>query len=295
MAKCFIEDTTLTSIGDAIRAKTGGTDLMIPSAMPAAIEGIISGGGSGSYVWTKQGMSETVTEDTTGGTYTLTTPDTSRPSSEIEMCTAAPVYDSSKRQWNFDSTLGGYMKGTVSNEDSVLPPIGVGPWPSEIYVRITSEPNIWYLVTEFGVGDSSPYLKTMTYSKKFTADVDWAKKYLTDMNEDKYLVDGWSLDGYYYKRVISDPNRTSGGIDWAQSNITSEDDFHSVYYSNGIWVAGSFSGTGLYYSTDGKTWAQSNITSEDFYSVYYSNGIWVAGSSRSGLYYSESLLIDVDF
>ena len=104
MAKCFIEDATLTAIGDAIRAKTGGTDLMLPSAMPAAIEGIISGGGSGSYVWTKQGMSETVTEDTTGGTYTLTTPNTSRPSSEIEMCTAAPVYDSSKRQWNFDST-----------------------------------------------------------------------------------------------------------------------------------------------------------------------------------------------
>lgn len=54
MAKCFIEDTTLTSIGNAIRAKTGGTDLMLPSAMPAAIEGIVSGGGSGQYVWSKQ-------------------------------------------------------------------------------------------------------------------------------------------------------------------------------------------------------------------------------------------------
>ena len=54
MAKCFIEDATLTAIGNAIRAKTGGTDLMIPSAMPAAIEGIVSGGGSGQYVWSKQ-------------------------------------------------------------------------------------------------------------------------------------------------------------------------------------------------------------------------------------------------
>ena len=53
MAKCFIEDATLTAIGNAIRAKTGGTDLMIPSAMPAAIEGIVSSGGSGQYVWSK--------------------------------------------------------------------------------------------------------------------------------------------------------------------------------------------------------------------------------------------------
>ena len=54
MAKCFIQDSTLTAIGDAIRAKTGGTDLMLPSAMPAAIEGIVRGGGSGQYVWSKQ-------------------------------------------------------------------------------------------------------------------------------------------------------------------------------------------------------------------------------------------------
>ena len=53
MGKCFIQDSTLTSIADAIRAKTGSTDLMRPSAMPAAIEGIVSSGGSGKYVWSK--------------------------------------------------------------------------------------------------------------------------------------------------------------------------------------------------------------------------------------------------
>ena len=278
MAKCFIEDATLTAIGNAIRAKTGGTDLMIPSAMPAAIEGIIAGGGSGSYVWTKQGMSETVTEDTTGGTYTLTTSNDSRPSSEIEYTYTEPTYDSSKRQWVFaDSTVV-----TVVNSDDILPSIS-----GNIYCRVTSEPNVWYLVTSFNKGSSSPYPKNMAYSKKFTADVDGAKKYLTDINEDKYPVDGWSLDGYYYKRVISDPNRTGGGDVWNNSNISTYD-FYSIHYANGIWVAGAgyYSKRGLYYSTDGKTWTQSNVTSTTIYTVYYDNGIWVAGGSGNGLYYS---------
>jgi len=36
--------------------------------------------------------------------------------------------------------------------------------------------------------------------------------------------------------------------------------------NNDIWVA--CSNKGLYYSTDGKTWTQSNITDGYFYSVY---------------------------
>ena len=279
MAKCFIEDATLTAIGNAIRAKTGGTDLMIPSAMPAAIEGIIAGGGSGSYVWTKQGMSETVTEDTTGGTYTLTTSNDSRPSSEIEYTYTEPTYDSSKRQWVFaDSTVV-----TVVNSDDILPSIS-----GNIYCRVTSEPNVWYLVTSFNKGSSSPYMKNMAYNKKFTADVDWAKKYLTDTNEDKYPVDGWSLDGYYYKRVISDPNRIGGGDVWNNSNISTYD-FYFIHYANGIWVAGSTEG--LYYSTDGMTWTQSIVTSTTMYTAYYGNGIWVACSRGNGLYYSTDGMI----
>ena len=66
---------------------------------------------------------------------------------------------------------------------------------------------------------------------------------------------------------------------WRQSNVMS-DSFKSIYYANGIWIAGSEAG--LYYSTNGKAWTQSNITSGTFNSVYYTNGIWVAGSK--GLY-----------
>jgi hypothetical protein len=45
MAKVFIEETTLTAIGDAIRGKTGKTDLIDPANMSAEIAGIEAGGG----------------------------------------------------------------------------------------------------------------------------------------------------------------------------------------------------------------------------------------------------------
>lgn len=46
MAKVFIEETTLTAIGDAIRGKTGKTDLIDPANMSTEITNIPAGGGS---------------------------------------------------------------------------------------------------------------------------------------------------------------------------------------------------------------------------------------------------------
>ena len=49
MAKVFIEETTLTSIGDAIRDKAGTNELISPLDMPNAIINLPSGGGGGDY------------------------------------------------------------------------------------------------------------------------------------------------------------------------------------------------------------------------------------------------------
>lgn len=45
MSKVFIQESTLTAIGDAIREKTGKTDLIAPGNMPAEISNISGGGG----------------------------------------------------------------------------------------------------------------------------------------------------------------------------------------------------------------------------------------------------------
>lgn len=47
MAKALIDDSTLTGIANAIRAKTGSADTMLPSQMAAAISGISTGTGGG--------------------------------------------------------------------------------------------------------------------------------------------------------------------------------------------------------------------------------------------------------
>lgn len=44
MAKIFIEESTLSAIGDSIRAKTGKTDMIPPLQMPTEIESIKGGG-----------------------------------------------------------------------------------------------------------------------------------------------------------------------------------------------------------------------------------------------------------
>lgn len=46
MAKVFIEESNLTAIGEAIRSKTGKTDLLSPASMASEIESITTGGGS---------------------------------------------------------------------------------------------------------------------------------------------------------------------------------------------------------------------------------------------------------
>lgn len=45
MAKYFIQEETLTAIGDAIRSKTGGTETLTPAEMVTVIESIETGGG----------------------------------------------------------------------------------------------------------------------------------------------------------------------------------------------------------------------------------------------------------
>lgn len=48
MAKCFVDDTSLTSIAEAIRTKGGTTDqLVFPAGFISAIEAIEAGGGTG--------------------------------------------------------------------------------------------------------------------------------------------------------------------------------------------------------------------------------------------------------
>lgn len=55
MSKVFIEESTLTSIGNAIRSKTGETGLIAPLDMATAISNLATGGGELEYLQLTRG------------------------------------------------------------------------------------------------------------------------------------------------------------------------------------------------------------------------------------------------
>lgn len=61
MSKVFIQESTLTSIGNAIREKTGNTDLIAPGDMPTQILAIQTGGSGEGYIPTQADL--TITGD----------------------------------------------------------------------------------------------------------------------------------------------------------------------------------------------------------------------------------------
>lgn len=80
------------------------------------------------------------------------------------------------------------------------------------------------------------------------------------------------------------------GRNWSEGVQISNANIKTVFYGNGVWVAG---GNGLYYSTDGVEWASVTGMSSNktISAVYYANGIWVActdfESAPIGIYWSE--------
>ena len=55
MSKVFIEESTLTSIGDAIRSKTGEAGLIAPLDMATALSNLTTGGGELEYLQLTRG------------------------------------------------------------------------------------------------------------------------------------------------------------------------------------------------------------------------------------------------
>lgn len=58
-------------------------------------------------------------------------------------------------------------------------------------------------------------------------------------------------------------------------------------FANGIWVANGGEEAGIYYSTDGKTFLQSNVTSTNDYELIYNDRVWIVYQSNgTDMYYS---------
>lgn len=63
--------------------------------------------------------------------------------------------------------------------------------------------------------------------------------------------------------------------------------FSCVHFANGLWVAGSLTANGLWWSTDGRNWAQGTGGENYlFSSICYANNLWYAGTTQHGLWKS---------
>lgn len=103
----------------------------------------------------------------------------------------------------------------------------------------------------------------------------------------------YSTDGKTWEECNSTSAQSSQTRSGSATNI-----FNVITYANGIWIASSAmesSGIGIWCSSDGMTWEESNVTSGQFLAmdkngtITHANGIWVAGecSDGSGIYYSS--------
>ena len=192
-------------------------------------------GNSGEYVWSRQYAGSSVTGDFTGGTYTLTTTNDTLPSSEIEYSASAPTYNIATKKWEMaDSTIV-----TLTNADNTIP-----SFSGNMYVRLTSAPNVWYLATAINVGGSGPYIKSLTYNAKYTADIDKSYvEYAAGSTEYKYPDGGWS-DGAFYTLKLR-PILPSTYL----SFLGNEDFTLKTYNTTKNWDGA------LEYSTDTTTWS----------------------------------------
>jgi hypothetical protein len=87
----------------------------------------------------------------------------------------------------------------------------------------------------------------------------------------------------FWERALSDSEAAtlwSGGTGWTSRTSAADNDWRSVAYGNGLFVAVSYDGTGnrVMTSPDGITWTSRTSVDRAWYSVAYGNGLFVAVS-----------------
>ena len=271
MSEYLIQDSTLTDIADAIRAKDGTTASMTASEMASKI-GAIKGGFPNGTEWTQSDLTTVACSGVHYGNGIW-----------VAGTDNGLYYSTTGKSWTQSNVTSGtcygicYANGlwvasnnTVSNKvcysTDGITWTGISDYNHANMTGILYVDGLW---VSYSTNNGAYYSTT---GKSWSTSLSIATRYI-------YYGNGiWvagTYNGLYYSTT---------GKSWTQSNVTSGD-FNKVYYANGMWLAACSSG--IYYSTTGKSWAQSNIdTNSSSCFIGYGNGLWVVANGYMFCYYS---------
>ena len=213
-----------------------------------------------------------------------------------------------KGTWNADTNTPTLVDGTGTLGDMYIVSVagtqnlGSGAISFDVGDRVLYDGSVWQKLSSGGNVASVNGVLPDPLTKNVEVEADDINTHLAEAPDISNLGKTWVQSNktnggfaiiYYADGIWVAGSNSDEGLwwsndrkTWVQSNKPT-DSFFCVYYADGIWVAGSHT-TGLWWSNDGKTWTQSNKTNGGFAIIYYADGIWVAGSdSSTGLWYSE--------
>lgn len=311
MGKAFIKEETLTDIGNAIRAKTGETAAMLPSAMAGAIANMKTGFPNGTK-WENNGLELNffapfyfdgiwIAGDYQNGVY----------------------WSNNGKEWNISNLIGisnndcNHANGlfVLAAHDNGLYYSGDGKtWTrsnitSGNFYRISFANGLWFAGSNDGLY-YSPDGKSWTKSNISAVTVYRNVVYAHDLwvcgtwNGIYYSTNGRNWTQCYSESYCSTLHYYNGtwvccrgsnlnnllystdGINWHDNLSSLTGQANSVICVDGLWIAVFLSGhNGIWYSTDGKSWVQSNVTNK-CYDVCYHNGLFIAVGDNC-FYYSD--------
>lgn len=251
MGEVWIKESTLTAIGDAVRTKTGASGLLAPGDMITALDGIKS---SGVYLFSKKGMGSDVTETMNFGAKELVTSNATIPEVEIEWGIDAPSYNNDTGVWELPNSIISTIVNTDTNIPTNADDISIRILAREygVFIRLTSEPNVWYVVDEVSVDTmnaSGTCTKDMVYNLKYEAPIGDVIGYAVADDLAKYPDGGWK-NGYYWEcvggnvKIIEFKTRpdtypTTDTIRYAAEGMTWAEWVDSDYNNGDITISGT--------------------------------------------------------
>ena len=288
MSKILINETNLTKIGNAIRAVSGSTDLLFPSAMSGAIEGLSAG--EGVYAWKRSDadgivdfiVSDSETEYPESGTgsdgYVY-----ERVSAVLALMFIASNVDATTNVYDITFGNGLYVAATK-----------IGIYYSTDG-RTWTQSNVTCLTKQIVYNGSIFVAVTSSYGAYYSTD----GRTWTQSNSPSYLRHVIYRNNIWVLAISNNAGATSGiyyslnGMTWSASNAPL-DTVMPIEYNDGLFIA--YCGSrptdfGIQYSTDGKTWTQSNITNLAIVYMAYNGEVYIATAQdyQNGAYVYHDL------